>query len=49
MSALCNRNVVTCGGHNTFIKLCDDYLNVCINNFVELIRLIRYHSSDIGW
>ena len=31
------------------MKLCDDKFNVCIFYFVELIRLIRYHSSDIGW
>ena len=49
ISALCYRIVVMCCGHNTFMKLCDAYLNVCINNFVELIRLIGYHSSDIGW
>ena len=31
------------------MKLCDDYFNLCIFSFVELIRLLRYHRSDIGW
>ena len=41
--------VVTCGGHNTLRQLCDIYFNVYIFNFVELMRLMGYHSSGNGW
>ena len=44
-----NKIVVMSGGHNTLRQICDNYFNVCIFNFVELIRLMRIHSSGNGW